>query len=75
MLDGLELCRVLSLTNDLVELQGKHPGVLHLFERSACVHALMLGGVSDDENPVLGPISSRNARICFVLARLDSSSI
>ncbi len=35
-------------------MRGPHPGLLHLLEGSARVHALMLGGVSNHQNAVLG---------------------
>ncbi len=54
MLDRFQQCRVVSLAHNLVELRGPHPGLLHLLERSARIHALMLGGVSDHQNAVLG---------------------
>ena len=52
MLDGFEELQILPLAHDLVQLRGSHPGILHLLERSPCVNALMLGGVSNDQYPV-----------------------
>ncbi len=52
MLDRLEQTWVF-LPHDLVQSGGSHPGILHLLEGFACVHSLMLSGVSNDEYPVL----------------------
>ena len=64
-----------SLAHNLVQLRGPHPGILHLLERSSRIDAFMLGGVSDHHYSVLGFDLSRKARICLVLAKLDSSSM
>ncbi len=53
MLHGAKQLRVF-LAHDRVQLGGLHPGFLHLLERPAGVHALMLAGVSNDQNAVLG---------------------
>ena len=54
MLDDPQQFRVF-LTHDLVKLRGLHPGLLHLLEGFAGIDALMLAGVSDEENAVLRP--------------------
>jgi hypothetical protein len=43
------------LTLDLVKLGGLHPGLLHLLEGLAGIHALMLASVPYEEDPVLRP--------------------
>ena len=73
MLDRLQQFGVF-LAHDLVELRGPHSRFLHLLERPSGIHALMLAGISDDENSVSGLSFSRKPHLP-VLARLDSSSM
>ena len=53
VLDRFQQLRIL-LAHDLVQLRGLHPGLLHLLEGLAGLHALMLADVTDDQDPVLG---------------------
>jgi hypothetical protein len=41
------------LPNDLIESRRSHSGVLHLFERPAGVHGLMLPRVSDQHHAII----------------------
>ena len=54
MLDGPKEFGVF-LAHDPVQLRRPHPGVLHLLEGLAGVHALMLTGIADEEDAIRRP--------------------
>ena len=61
------------LPNDLIELRRLHSGLLQLLERLSGIDGLMLPRIADEDHAVSFK-RSRNSFICFVLARLDSST-
>jgi hypothetical protein len=54
------------LSHDLIELGRAHPGILKLLEWPAGVHGLMLSGIANQDDPIVGtkPIEELTCLLC-----------